>query len=117
MVCCLLLIFFLFSKGLLQLLANQANRQIVNMFGLANRENLIRKEETYYQGTTKPQDILSDDKYQSRGTGGYLIGLIFAGFVPLASQSSFPRIVYSVAKYRPTFNTLIWEDVIFAIQT
>ena len=46
-----LLLFFPLVK---QLLANQANRQIVDMFGLADRENLIRKEETYYQETTNP---------------------------------------------------------------
>ena len=115
MVCCLLLIIiFPFSKGLLQLLANQANRQIVDMFGLADRENLIRKEETYYQETTNPQDCLM---ISTNHGGGGVPGLIFAGFVPLASQSPFPSIVYSVAKYRPILVTLIWEDVIFAIQT
>ena len=115
MVCCLLfIIIFPFSKGLLQLLANQANRQIVDMFGLADRENLIRKEETYYQETTNPQDCLMiSTNHGGRG----VLGLIFAGFVPLASQSPFPSIVYSVAKYRPLLVTLIWKDVIFAIQT
>ena len=29
--------------------------------------------------------------------GGGLLGLIFAGYVPLASQSPYPIIVYSVA--------------------
>ena len=33
--------------------------------------------------------------------GGGLLGLIFAGYVPLASQSPYPIIVYSVANYRP----------------
>ena len=33
--------------------------------------------------------------------GGVLLGLIFAGYVPLASQSPYPIIVYSVANYRP----------------
>ena len=84
------------------------------MFGLADRENLIRKEETYYQETTNPQDCLMIST-NHRGRG--VLGLIFAGFVPLASQSPFPSIVYSVAKYRPLLVTLIWEDVIFAIQT
>ena len=110
MVCCLLfIIIFPFSKGLLQLLANQANRQIVDIFGLADRENLIRKEETYYQETTIPQDCLMiSTNHGGRG----VLGLIFAGFVSLASQSPFPSIVYSVAKYRPLLVTLIWEDVI-----
>ena len=89
MVCCLLLIIiFPFSKGLLQLLANQANRQIVDMFGLADRENLIRKEETYYQETTNSQDCLMIST--NHGGGGGLPGLIFAGFVcrwPLRAPS------------------------------
>ena len=29
------------------------------------------------------------------------LGLIFAGYVPLASQSPYPIIVYPVANYRP----------------
>ena len=33
--------------------------------------------------------------------GGGVRGLIFAGYVPLASQSLYPIIVYSVASYRP----------------
>ena len=116
MVCCLLLIIiFPFSKGLLQLLANQANRQIVDMFGLADRENLIRKEETYYQETTNPQDCLMISTNHGGG-GGTWVNFCWV-CVPLASQSPFPSIVYSVAKYRPILVTLIWEDVIFAIQT
>ena len=90
MVCCLLLIIiFPFSKGLLQLLANQANRQIVDMFGLADRENLIRKEETYYQETTNPQDCLMISTNHGGGGGG-VPGLILAGFVcrwPLRAPS------------------------------
>ena len=35
------------------------------------------------------------------GEGGGLLGLIFARYVPLASQNSYPIIVYSVANYRP----------------
>ena len=35
------------------------------------------------------------------GGGGGLLGLIFAGYVLLASQSPYPIIVYSVANYRP----------------
>ena len=33
--------------------------------------------------------------------GGEVLGLIFARYVPLASQSPYPIIVYSVANYRP----------------
>ena len=35
------------------------------------------------------------------GGGGGVLGLIFAGYVPLTSQSLYPIIVYSVASYRP----------------
>ena len=48
--------------------------------------------------------------------GGGVLGLIFAGYVPLASQNPYPIIVYSVAKYRSHFSHL-WEDIIFAIPT
>ena len=33
--------------------------------------------------------------------GGGVLGLIFAGHVPLASQGPFPVTFYSVANYRP----------------
>ena len=36
-----------------------------------------------------------------RKSSGGLLGLIFAGYVPLASQSPYPIIVYFVANYRP----------------
>ena len=36
-----------------------------------------------------------------RKSPGGLLGLIFAGYVPLASQSSYPIIVYFVANHRP----------------
>ena len=35
------------------------------------------------------------------GGGEGVLGLIFAGYVPLASQSPYPIIVYSAANYRP----------------
>ena len=35
------------------------------------------------------------------GGGGGVIGLSFAWYVPLASQSPYPIIVYSVSNYRP----------------
>ena len=37
------------------------------------------------------------------GPGG-LLGSIFAGYVPLASYSPYPIIVYSVANYRPNLS-------------
>ena len=38
-----------------------------------------------------------------RGYRG-LLGLIFAGYVPVASQRPYPIIVFSVANYRPHLN-------------
>ena len=35
------------------------------------------------------------------GGGGGLLGVISAGYVPLAPQSPYPIIVYSVINYRP----------------
>ena len=35
-----------------------------------------------------------------------VLGLIFAGYVPLASQSPYPIIVYSVANYLVTFGQI-----------
>ena len=50
--------------------------------------------------------------------GGGVLGLIFAGYVPLASQSPHPIIVYSVAMYRSTpSQSLLEKYVLFAIPT
>ena len=48
------------------------------------------------------------------GGGGRVLGLIFPGFVPLASQN--PYLVYYVAKHRPPSQSL-QKNVIFAIST
>ena len=44
---------------------------------------------------------------------GGLLGLIFAGYVPLASQSPYPIIVYSVANYRPHLSHF-WANMQFS---
>ena len=48
-------------------------------------------------GSSGPSDSLG---LEPQGGGGVL-GLTFTGYVPLASQSPYPIIVYSVANYRP----------------
>ena len=48
------------------------------------------------------------------GGGVELPGLIFAGYLPLASQSPYPIIVYSVAKHKPHLRHF-WETVIFTL--
>ena len=50
------------------------------------------------------------------GEGGGVLGFSFAGYVPLASQSPCPIIVFFVASYRPHLSHF-WENVIFAIPT
>ena len=56
------------------------------------------------------------DRYMTPPGGGGLLGLIFAGCVSVASQSPYPIIVYSVAKYR-THLSHFWENVIFVMPT
>ena len=48
-----------------------------------------------------------DEFWKQKGPGGgrgELFGSIFAGYVPLASESPYPIIVYSLANYRPNFS-------------
>ena len=47
------------------------------------------------------------------GGGGGLLGSLFAGYVPLASQSPYPIIVYSVANYRPHLSHF-WANMSFS---
>ena len=44
-----------------------------------------------------------------KGGGGALFGSIFAGYVPLASQSPCPIIAYFVANYRPHLRASLFE--------
>ena len=55
-------------------------------------------------------------KSRGRGGGGRALGSIFAGYVPLASQSPYPILVYSVANYRPHVSHF-YGNVNFAIPT
>ena len=54
-------------------------------------------------------------RLSTRGGGG-LLGLMFAGYVPLASQSPYHIIFYFVANYRLHLSHFL-ENVIFAIPT
>ena len=58
---------------------------------------------------------LPNTTIEPRGGGGGL-GLMFAGLVPLASQSPYPILVYFLANYR-LHPTHFLENVIFAIPT
>ena len=46
--------------------------------------------------------------------GGGVLGLIFAGYVPLASQNRYSFIVYFLGNYRPHVSQF-WANVIFSI--
>ena len=50
-------------------------------------------------------DLIHQTLLPSRSTARGVLGLIFAGYVPLASQSPYPIIVYPVANYRPVLIT------------
>ena len=47
------------------------------------------------------------------GGAGGVLGLTFAGYVPLASQIPYPIIVYSVANYRPHLSHF-WANMKFS---
>ena len=51
-----------------------------------------------------------------QGEWGGVLGFMFAGYVPLASQSPYPIIVYFLATYRAHFSHFL-ENVIFTIPT
>ena len=51
-----------------------------------------------------------------QGEWGGVLGFMFAGYVPLASQSPYPIIVYFLATYRTHFSHFL-ENVIFTIPT
>ena len=50
------------------------------------------------------------------GGGGVVLGLIFAGYVPLSFQSPYPIIVYFFSNYTPQLSHFL-ENVISAIPT
>ena len=56
-----------------------------------------------YTHTVFDENICEVDQELGSGefTGRGVLGLIFAGYVLLASQSPYPITVYSVANYRP----------------
>ena len=48
--------------------------------------------------------------------GGGVLGFMFDGYLPLASQSPYPIIVYFLANYRPHLSHFL-ENVVFVIST
>ena len=51
------------------------------------------------------------------GEGEGILGSSFAGYVPMASQSPYPIIVYSVASYRPHDLSHFWANAIVISRT
>ena len=45
--------------------------------------------------------------------GGGVLGLMFAGYVPLASQSTYPIIIYFLANYRPHVSQFVENGLFF----
>ena len=60
------------------------------------------------QALTKQSAVVLPPPPSPRGGG--LLGSSFAGYVPLASQSSYPIVVYSVARYRPHLSHF-WANI------
>ena len=78
---------------------NEPNNHIA--FGGQQTEAVLRFIDNYTIQRINPRAVL---------------GFSFAGYVPLASQSPCPLIVYFVASYRAHLSHF-WENVIFAIPT
>ena len=74
------------------------------------RKDLYRNDFVWKRAVSVINDSLSlEGARNPRG----ILGLIFAGYVPLASQSPYPIIVYSVANYR-TPSWSLWANMLFS---
>ena len=58
------------------------------------------------------RDTIPDSfsNWHDKFPGGGVLGLILAGYVPLASQSIYPIIAYSVANYKPHLSDF-WANI------
>jgi len=80
------------------------------------REDCVRHGYSYYMyqhlncGVTS-KHVLSRNlnKAKNRLPSGALLGLILVGYVPLASQSPYPIIVYFVANYIPQLSHFLFS--------
>ena len=57
-------------------------------------------------------NIITNDTFKVLFPGGRVLGLIFAGYVPLASQNPYLIIVYFVTNYRPHLGHF-WANMYF----
>ena len=77
-------------------------KQLVDsiQIGVKTQETRLQNE-CQGSGAGNASDLVHDTRrHVNPGGGGGLLGLIFAGYVPLASQSPYPIIVNSLANCR-----------------
>ena len=88
-----------------EFIENTAKKRPVSTFCKAPK--LVAKEFLQLLMTSAP--------LQTRigGGGGWVLGLIFAEYVPLTSQSPYLIIVHSIANYRPHLRSLLGKYVKF----
>ena len=95
---CKILVCVFFMKKKLGL-KNKGTIRFTNHFDLGWKENSpIKIDEDPVELAFQEN---SYDFNETAASPGGLLGLIFAGYVPLASQSPYTIFVFSVANYRP----------------
>ena len=86
---------------------NKGTIPFTNHFNLGWKENSLIKIHSDPVELSRKTLVIST---KPRCPPGGLLGLIFSGYVPLASQSLYPIIVYSVANCRPHISH-IWANM------
>ena len=91
--------------------------KVLNVRKLAVPINLLMRKKLYaIKSVLSHQSAPIPQQSSPRVGEGGILWLMFAGYVPLASQSPCPIIVYFLANYRPHPSHFL-ENVIFAIPT
>ena len=75
---------------------------ILDLYTSSNSwQDLLINKPAHTAVSPRYSPIAKDVSCPVRGGGGGVLGIIFALYVPLDSQSRYSIIVYSVANYRP----------------
>ena len=90
--------------------------KVLNVRKLAVPIYLLMRKKLYAIKSVLSHQSAPIPQQSSPRVGGGILWLMFAGYVPLASQSPCPVIVYFLANYRPHPSHFL-ENVIFAIPT